>query len=848
MTSDDRPARVAVRWLTAQTLVFGAMAALLGIVANAMFLGAYGSGWLPMTYIGIGVAGFLVSGAIARLAGRLDLLGTALLVLGSAAVAIGASWLIAAAGGAWVSVPLLVLFPILIQLGFVFVGGQAGRLLDIAGIKASFPRIAAGFSVGAVLGGLLGGQLVAVLGRTEDLLLATALCQGAFAGLVWATGRRYPAALRASPRPPETAAKPNPEASSGTSLRRLLGSRFVVLIVAYQVLSAIGSQLADFLVYDRASAQFADPGALAGYLAAYTAAMNVVSIAFLFLLAGPLLRRFGLRMGIAANPAVLTVFAVAMLAVLGVAGGASFALLATVSAGRIADIALTDGTTRTSINALYQVLPQRTRLSVQTAVEGMGVPVAIGLSGVLILVLNALPAALLATIVVTTIVCLVWTWSGVLLYREYGPALVRALERRRLLVPPSEIALAPADEAIARGLLAGRDPRSTRLGLELLAMAPPATADLGVLAGDPRPAVRMAALGGLAATGDPDARRRLAGDVIAGAGSPDAAVRLRAAGYVGVLDPRDRAAAASLLADPDRAVRSAALDSVQGGDVFAVGPAIAALDVPATQGAAAGALERLGDAVLPALATALDEAGNPAPAAVSRLVRSAASGSPARDELLLRHVGHRDGDLGLVILERLVADAPAPDVAADALERMLADDIGHGAAILGAMAALDADRDPRPSDEPVRRALADALELVRARVRAGLLARHGSARLDAAMVALEGGGTDAPIALEALEVVVGAAATRDVAPLLEPSLSVGDRLGRLSTDPGAPDDAAGRLRDLVEDPSDRWRSGWLRACAIHAAAGRGMLGALDLSGARALGDPIVDEELRAAGA
>ena len=83
------------------------------------------------------------------------------------------------------SVPLLVLFPILIQLGFVFIGGQAGRLLDIAGIKASFPRIMAGFPVGAVArrparraAGVRGS-----VGR-RTLLLATALAQAAFAGLV----------------------------------------------------------------------------------------------------------------------------------------------------------------------------------------------------------------------------------------------------------------------------------------------------------------------------------------------------------------------------------------------------------------------------------------------------------------------------------------------------------------------------------------------------------------------------------------------------------------------------------------------------------------------------------------
>ena len=209
----------------------------------------------------------------------------------------------------------------------------------------------------------------------------------------------------------------------------------MALILAYQVLSALGSQLADYLVFDRATAQYPDPADLARFLAGYTAVMNVVSIAFLFALAGPLLRRFGLRLGITANPLVLTVFAVGMIAAFAVTGGASLALLMIVSAARIADIALTDGTTRTSINATYQVLPERARLSVQAAVEGIGVPVAIGISGVLIIVLNALPFALAATIAVTTIVCAVWTWSAILLYRAYGPALVDALRRRPLAGP-----------------------------------------------------------------------------------------------------------------------------------------------------------------------------------------------------------------------------------------------------------------------------------------------------------------------------------------------------------------------------------------------------------------------------
>ena len=83
-------------------------------------------------------------------------------------------------------------------------------------------------------------------------------------------------------------------------------------------------------------------------------------------------------------------------------------------------------------------------------------PVAIGISGVLILVINALPAALVATIVVTILVCGVWTWVAVLLYRAYAPALVAALDRRRHLDPDAAFEATDDQVATARDLLASR--------------------------------------------------------------------------------------------------------------------------------------------------------------------------------------------------------------------------------------------------------------------------------------------------------------------------------------------------------------------------------------------------------
>ncbi len=853
MTGPGRLGGSVIPWLIAQSFVFGLVAALLGIVANAIFLDAYGAGWLPVTYIAIGVAGVVVSGAVARSARSAAMIRIALAVLGGATVILLVSWLIAATVDApWVSIPLLVLFPILIQLGFVFIGGQAGRLLDIAGIKASFPRIMAGFPIGAIVGGLLGGALVGVTGRVEDLLLATAITQGAFAGLVWATGRRFIAQLAPVQEGAESLGPPPPAAEGGArpSLGALLARRFVALILGYQVLSALGSQLADFLVYDRAAARYPDPADLAGFLSGYTSVMNVVSIAFLAVLAGPLLRRFGLRLGITANPLVLTVFAVAMIVTLVVDGAASLSLLMVVSAARIADIALTDGTTRTSINATYQVLAERDRLAVQAVVEGIGVPVAIGISGVLILVLNALPSALAATIVVTAVTCLVWSGAAVLLVQAYGPALVDALRRRRWLDVDAVLEATGEDEALARGLLVSPDPRAMRLGVDLLGSLDQATAgpDLRALADDPRADLRMGALAGLTVAGDAVARERLRAAVRATTTSADPADRLRAARALEWLDRGDREAAGALLVDADVAVRRAALEAVQHGDAFAVRAVLAALRDPATIGAAVGAAEQLGDALLPRLEARFHDRRGATGPDVVRLVRSMTTRSRERDQVLVQHLGHRDREVSLAIMERLADADPISPEHGGALDKTLASDVAHAARILAARTADEVVLDDHPVRALLIRALADEWDLVRRRVIANCLVRRGTDRFAPVLASLDLEGHASALAVEALTVEMGADEGATVLAVIDPGLGDADRRGRLGSPADSPSDADGWLRELIEDPDDIWRSPWLRACAIHTAAARGVLHAMDTTAAHALRDPIIDEELDRAAA
>ena len=877
MSGERQPSgRGAVRWLVAQSVVFGIVAALLGVVANAMFLEAYGAQWLPLTYVVIGAAGAAVSSAVARSARRFDLVRIAVVVLGATAVLVLAAWVATlGGGGAWVSGPLLVIFPVLIQLGFVFVGAQAGRILDIAGIKATFPRIVAGFPVGAVVGGLLAARLVDLLGRTEGLLLATALAQAVFTALVVVTGVRYAALLALDPGPPpaasaasatsaEATGEDGPEAAS-PGLRRLLATRFVGLVLGYQVLSALASQLSDYLVFDRAAAQFPDADDLARFLGGYTAVMNIVSIAFLVLVAGPLLRRYGLRLGISANPVVLLGASLVMLVVLAVTGGASVALLVAVSAARILDIALTDGTTRTSINAMYQVLPERLRLPAQATIEGTGVPVAISASGLLVLGLNALPSPLAALVVTTVLVCVAWVWTGLLLHRAYGPALVDALRERRLLDAPVAIGRTTTDLHTAERLLVSPDPRAARLGLELVAaMAEPEDQpELAFLADDPRPEVRLSALHALAASGDAGARVSLAEEVGRAEGAAEEDLRVRAALALPALDDVGRLPTLGRLLDDDSAaVRTAALDAVHHGDDAFVPSVVAALDDPGTTVAACDAVGRLGDAVLRVADRVLLRAASADPDSVEtrravRLARALTTASEARDALLTRWAGHPDREVGRVVLERLAAPGPAPTDLATVIDEVVAADVAHAVRVLGAVVTLR--REPGPAapppeeapraaegDQPLHGALADELTLVRDRVLAGLLARYGKDRLAPVTAALQDRNRPAPLAIEALEVVLGATAAARLSPVLDPRDAPEERLRRLLVRTGgaAPDGSVHAvLADLVEDRRDVWRSAWVRACAVRAACDRGIADDLDLVPAGALGDPMVDEEL-----
>jgi hypothetical protein len=207
-----------------------------------------------------------------------------------------------------------------------------------------------------------------------------------------------------------------------------------------------------------------------------------------------------------------------------------------------------------------------------------------------------------------------------------------------------------------------------------------------------------------------------------------------------------------------------------------------------------------------------------------------------------------------VVLERLAVAGPASDAVASAVDDVLATDVAHAVEVLGALVALRAEPAPAPlgdpastdGDHPLLGALGDELTLVRSRVLAALLARYGTQRLGPVTASLTGVSAPAPLAIEALEVVLGASLAARLTPVLDTRDPPEARLRQLVARTGPAASGGGAravLTDLVEDPRQAWRSTWLRACAVRAAGDWGVTGDLDLVPARTLGDPMVDEEL-----
>jgi AAA family ATP:ADP antiporter len=447
--------------LLGQSFFLGLTLGLLIVAAISLLLSTFGAQALPYVYIVVAVLGATAFYGFAEAQRRWSLIQVATVTEVIVVVFLALTWAgLVFAGAAWLAFPAMVAWSLIIQVGFVILGGQAGRLLDVREIKRYFPRVVSGFVMGFMVAGVLVGPLQRWLGGTAYLLLAAAVSASLMLAVLLLTNARYRHLLsQAAGAGSELPAPP---------LRQLLVKRFVLLIFLYQMLSAMGSQLLDFMALSASGARFADSETLAQFWGAYTFFFNLADLLFLVLVAGFLLSRFGLRFGIAANPGLVILMLLAIVVVGLVAGPGVTLFFWLVILARSLDLLMTDGATRTSINAAYQALPPRERLAVQTGVEGIGVPLALGLTGVVLIIFSLIEGLTVVHIAgFTLVVSLLWLAAGLLTYRGYADNLLQTLRRRAL--GSDELILDDASSlGVIERLLESNRLSDVRLALDML--------------------------------------------------------------------------------------------------------------------------------------------------------------------------------------------------------------------------------------------------------------------------------------------------------------------------------------------------------------------------------------------
>jgi HEAT repeat protein len=563
--------------------------------SEALLLGKLGAHALPVTFIVASLATVLGSFAYAIGVGMLrnDDLFTALLVLSTLLLG-GLGWF-AGSGFSAALVALVCLFYLTQAIFTNHFWTFSGDYFDTLASKRLVPL----FTVGASLGGLLGGVLTVLAARNLPpiSLIASWGALLAASALLLRLARRP--LRRWGPLEMEEADETSVASLKGAA--RHLGSS---ALAGWMLVSTVGMVialfLAQYLYSDIFVRSFETPESLATFFGIYLTISNLAEVPFEIWVTPYLIRRLGV-------PAANLVHPVLML---GAFAGLIYRYnLGAAIAARISREPL-DNALATPVRALlYNAMPIQLRGRMRAFLEGIVFYAAMSLAGAVLLVLERPDPRWLC--LTGAVAALVYLGASVAARRAYLGSLVAQLRAGRLDLADVHGAIGNWEASrlavLWEQLLMEEGPRPSRSLLQLV----PELVSRGIVsplvraASHPSPDVRRTSLNALVTAG----REIALGPVALALDDPDASVRLAALRGLMRLraDPEFRGSRVrDLLADPDPQVRAEAARQAGEPGLELLAEMIRARD-PET---AAAALSVASEPLLPAV---LERARDPDP-------------------------------------------------------------------------------------------------------------------------------------------------------------------------------------------------------------------------------------------
>ncbi len=391
--------------------------------AYGLFLVDFGARALPVVYVITSVVATLTSLAYLRLVSRFALRHLLVATLGCVlAVTLALRFGLTAGSQRWLIFLLPVWADILWVLTNLEFWGLAGRLFDVRQGKRLFGLLTGGKQAGEIAGGLLVPTAVAVAGAPNLFLIAAVALAVTLLSLIHIV-RTFGNVLISVAR--EAAPTKAPFAA-------VLRQRYVVLLFGQIVLGWIVFYAIDNIFFDRVAARYAGADELTSFLGLFFAAISFVTLLATIFLTGRILRRFGVGVTILVLPALLTA-ATAAIAASGVLSAGTAVLFWLAATARLFAGTFLYATDVPATNILYQPLPPRQRIQIQTISEGIVFPVSVGVAGLLLLLLrNVLELDVFELAGVLLALLGAWLILSARVGRDYPEMLRRALVRRGL--------------------------------------------------------------------------------------------------------------------------------------------------------------------------------------------------------------------------------------------------------------------------------------------------------------------------------------------------------------------------------------------------------------------------------
>jgi HEAT repeat protein len=414
------------------TFLLFALIFLLGVAFNfvetsvfPLFLSEFDSGTLPYLYIINGVVATLLTAVYLQLGRWLSFAQQLLVNLAFLLLLTFAFWLaLTLGGGRPVVFAMPVLFQLVVNLGQLAFWTLASRLLNLRQSKRLLGVIGSGLWVAIVLTGFLIPAIVRAIGTVNLLLVSCAGIISAWVVMAYIT-RQYRDELAAGQTP---SARQSGAASATSTMR----SPYVMLMFGLTITTWLAFFFVDNIFFNRVSAQFPTQVELSAFLGLYLAGLGIFTLFINTFVAGQLISRYGVRAGLLVLPVSLLIVT-GVFSVVGTAWGIIPLLFWLATVNRILDLAFQFSIDQSAQTILYQPLPASERTRIQTIDNGIVRMVAIGLAGVMLLVLNQVLAFDVVQLAyVLLMIVILWLIGVFLIARLYPVVLSQALARRRL--------------------------------------------------------------------------------------------------------------------------------------------------------------------------------------------------------------------------------------------------------------------------------------------------------------------------------------------------------------------------------------------------------------------------------